>query len=99
MSNINETIAEVEKLNPELARQLKKYVKDHAYGLVYEKNLPEAVRLYKKSVCRGDIVNILPPRGQNETKENSVPWAVKGVKDGIAVLQHDDETCLRLPSR
>lgn len=42
MANINETISEVEKLNPELARQLKKYVKDHSYGLVFEHNLPEA---------------------------------------------------------
>ena len=36
MANINETILEVEKLSPELARQIKKYVKSHSYGLVYE---------------------------------------------------------------
>lgn len=34
MANINETISEVAKLNPELARQIQKYVKDHSYGLV-----------------------------------------------------------------
>ena len=56
MANIHETISEVEKLNPELARQIKKYVKDHSYGLVFENNLPEAVRLYKKSICTGDVV-------------------------------------------
>lgn len=92
MANIHETISEVAKLNPELARQIQKYVKDHSYGLVFENNLPEAVRLYKKTVCTGDVVNILPPRGQFDTEENSVPWVVKSVKDGVATLQHDDET-------
>ncbi len=92
MANIHETIFEVAKFNPELARQIQKYVKDHSYGLVYESNLPEAVRLYKKTVCVGDVVNILPPRGQIDTEENSVPWVVKTVKAGIATLQHDDET-------
>ena len=92
MANIHETISEVAKLNPELARQIQKYVKDHSYGLVFENNLPEAVRLYKKTVCTGDVVNILPPRGQFDTEENSVPWVVKAVKDGVATLQHDDET-------
>ena len=92
MANIHETISEVAKLNPELARQLQKYVKDHSYGLVFENNLPEAVRLYKKTVCQGDIVNVLPPRGQFDTEENSVPWVVKAVKDGVATIVHDDVT-------
>lgn len=92
MANINETIAEVEKLNPELAGQIKKYVKEHAYGLVYEKNLPEAVRLYKKAVCVGDTVNILPPRGQVDKEENYVPWHVQAVNDGVATLRNGDET-------
>ena len=92
MANIHETIAEVEKLNPELARQIKKYVKDHSYGLVYESNLPDSVRLYKKTVCVGDVVNILPPRGEFEKVENSVSWVVKGLKDGVATLQRDGET-------
>ncbi len=92
MANIHETISEVAKLNPELARQLQKYVKDHSYGLVFENNLPEAVRLYKKTVCPGDVVNVLPPRGQFDTEENSVPWVVKAVKDGVATIVHDDVT-------
>ena len=57
MANIHETISEVAKINPDLARQIQKYVKDHSYGLVFENNLPEAVRLYKKKVCLGDVVN------------------------------------------
>lgn len=92
MANIHETITEVEKLNPELARQIQKYVKDHSYGLVFESNLPEAVRLYKKTVCVGDVVHMLPPRGQFDTAENYLPWIVKSVQDGLAVIQHDDES-------
>ena len=91
MANINETISEVAKLNPELARQIQKYVKDHSYGLVFEHNLPEAVRLYKKQPAVGDTVNILAPRGQKETEENSVPWCVKYIDNGIAYLEHDGE--------
>lgn len=91
MANINETISEVAKLNPELARQIRKYVKDHSYGLVFEHNLPEAVRLYKKQPAVGDTVNILAPRGQKETEENSVPWCVKYIDNGIAYLEHDGE--------
>ncbi len=92
MANIHETISEVEKINPELAHQIQKYVKEHSYGLVYENTLPEAVRLYKKTVCSGDVVNVLPPRGQFETDENSVPWVVKSIKEGIATIIHDDIT-------
>lgn len=91
MANINETISEVAKLNPELAYQIQKYVKDHSYGLVFEHNLPEAVRLYKKQPAVGDTVNILAPRGQKETEENSVPWCVKYIDNGIAYLEHDGE--------
>ncbi|QUI21564.1 site-specific DNA-methyltransferase [Vallitalea pronyensis] len=92
MANINETISEVAKLNPELARQIQKYVKDHSYGLVFERNLPEAIRLYKKEPIAGDIVNILPVRGEEEKDENKVSWVVKSIKDGVASLEHDGET-------
>lgn len=91
MANINETISEVAKLNPELARQIQKYVKEHSYGLVFEHNLPEAVRLYKKQPAVGDTVNILAPRGKKETEENSVPWCVKYIDNGVAYLEHDGE--------
>ena len=58
MANIHETIAEVEKLNPELARQIKQYVKDHSYGLVYESNLPGEERLILSGVDIGDVIAV-----------------------------------------
>ena len=92
MANIQETIAEVEKLNPELARQIRKYVKEHSYGLVFEQNLPEAVRLYKKKPAVNDVVNILPERGKQEKDENKVAWVVKELNNGIATLIREDES-------
>ena len=81
MANINVVIDEVAKLNPDLARQIQKYVKTHSYGLVYENNLPEAVRLYNKNPTVGDTVNILPERGKQETEKNKVPWIIKEIQD------------------
>ena len=91
MPNIQETIENVKQYDPELARQIQKYVKDHSYGLVFEHNLPEAVRLYKKTPCKGDVVNILPPRGQFDTAENKIPWVVSEVRNGEVSLVHDDK--------
>lgn len=92
MANIQETITEVEKLNPELARQIRKYIKEHSYGLVFEQNLPEAVRLYKKKPAVNDVVNILPERGKQEKDENKVAWVVKELNSGIATLIREDES-------
>lgn len=93
MANIHTVIKEVEKLNPALARDILKYVKTHSYGLVYENNLPDAVRLYKKSPAVGDNVNILPPRGQEESDENKVVWVVNSISNGMATLQNGEDTC------
>lgn len=92
MANINETISEIKKLNPELARQVEKYVKDHSYGLVFEQNLPEAVRLYTKKVAVGDTVNIRPDRYCVETEEHKVSWLVKSIKDNVAIIEKEGET-------
>lgn len=92
MANINETIANVEKLDPELARQLRKYVRDHAYGLVFEHNLPEAVRLYTKRAVVGDTVNIRPARGEEEKTENKVAWNVKETNGNQATIENGQES-------
>lgn len=92
MANIKETISEVRKLNPELARQIEKFVKDHSYGLVFERNLPEAVRLYTKKPAVGDTVNIRPKRGCEEADENKVSWYVKKIQKDVATIERDNET-------
>lgn len=92
MANINETIANVEKLDLELARQIRKYVRDHAYGLVFEHNLPESVRLYTKKAAVGDTVNIRPARGEKEKAENKIPWNVKEIINGQATIENGQDS-------
>ncbi|MCI8304704.1 MAG: site-specific DNA-methyltransferase [Lawsonibacter sp.] len=92
MANIKEIISEVGKLDPGLARQIDKFVKEHSYGLVFEQNLPENVRLYTKMPAVGDTVNILPSRGQKENSENRLPWLVTELSGGEATVEHECET-------
>ena len=92
MANIHETISEIEKLSPELAKQVKKFVKDHSYGLVYEQNLPDSVRLWTKKPVKYDKVNIIPSRGQFDTEENHKVWYVSDIVDNTATLIDGKET-------
>ena len=91
MANIHETISEIKKINPELAQQVQRYVKEHSYGLVFEQNLPDAVRLWTKKPAKGDKVNILPPRGAFDTEENNKVWYVIEIVDGMATLSDGQE--------
>ena len=60
-----------------LARDIKDYVHGRKYGLVYEASKPEFVRMWKKPIVRGDLVNILPSRGEMEdTKSENDPSEV-----------------------
>lgn len=76
-----------------LARDIRDYVHGRKYGLVYEASKPEFVRMWKKPVVRGDLVNILPPRGVIEdTKSEDDPhetvYKVTGISDGKAELRN-----------
>ena len=82
-----------------LARDIKDYVHGRRYGLVYEASKPEFVRMWKKPVVRGDIVNILPPRGviedtKNEDDPSETVYKVISISDGVATLRNEktDET-------
>ena len=77
-----------------LARDIKDYVHGRKYGLVYEASKPEFVRMWKKPVVRGDLVNILPPRGEiedtkSETDPAEVVYKVINIVDGIARLREE----------
>lgn len=78
-----------------LARDIKDYVHDRNYGLVYETSKPEYVRVWNKTVVRGDIVNVLPPRGTVEnTKSEDDPadiiYTVLSRKNNKATLRNED---------
>lgn len=49
-----------------LAKDFRDFVHGRKYGLVFEASKPEFVRVWKKEVVRGDLVNILTPRGKVE---------------------------------
>ena len=77
-----------------LARDIKDYVHGRKYGLVYEASKPEFVRMWKKPVVRGDIVNILPPRGiMEDTNSDNDPseiiYKVTAISDGVATLRNE----------
>lgn len=67
--NVSDLMNRVKLLDENLARDLAEYIDGRQYGLVYEASKPEFVRLWKKPVVRGDLVNILPPRGENKSNK------------------------------
>ncbi len=84
MSNVLDTlIGRVHESDPALANaisaEIKKLQNRREYGLVYEAHAPEGVRLWGKKILAGDIVNVLPPRGVMETKDNSLEWKVVSI--------------------
>ncbi len=77
-----------------LARDIKDYVHGRKYGLVYEASKPEFVRMWKKPVVRGDIVNILPPRGvmedtKNEDDPSETVYKVISISESVAALRNE----------
>lgn len=77
-----------------LARDIKDYVHGRKYGLVYEASKPEFVRMWKKPVVRGDIVNILPPRGvmedtKNEDDPSEIVYKVIAISESVATLRNE----------
>lgn len=91
MSKLSDLIAQVEKTDAELAKELRKEVKElskrRPFGLNFERHQPENVRLYGRKARKGDKVNILPERGQTEKAENKEMWSVVDVANGNAKLE------------
>ena len=84
-------IKRVSALSPELGRDLASYLGTRRLGLVYEESKPEYVRLWNKPVVEGDLVNVLPPRGEAEDLTNDADkhddiWRVAKIDDGTAHL-------------
>ena len=68
-------------------RAIGRFARSREYGLVFEHNRPEAMRLYGKPIKPGDTVNVLPERGQREETGNRVPWLVGKIDKGTAMLR------------
>lgn len=70
----------------ELAADIRAFAKQREFGLVFEHNRPERMRLYGKRVSVGDTVQVMAPRGERESDENRVCWRVESVTAGVAKL-------------
>lgn len=84
-------VKRVSALSPELGRDLASYLGTRRLGLVYEESKPEYVRLWNKPVVEGDLVNVLPPRGEAEDLTDDADkhddiWRVAKIDDGTAHL-------------
>ena len=80
MSRLNDLLRELRTREPALAADLEREVAAladrRAFGLNFERHVPEAVELPGRKVRKGDKVRVLPPRGQAPTKSDEKLWRV-----------------------
>src|SRR4051812_8371494 len=93
MSRLNDLLRELRAREPALARDLEREVAAladrRAFGLNFERHVPEAVELPGRKVRKGDKVRILPPRGQMPKKSDEKLWRIVGIDHsaGAATLE------------
>ena len=94
MSRLNDLLRQLDTKDAALAADLRREVDAladrRAFGLNFERHVPEAVELPGRKVRKGDKVRVLPPRGQNRTAENDTLWRVAAITtdtDGIRTAQ------------
>lgn len=84
MSRLNDLLRELRTREPALAGDLEREVAAladrRAFGLNFERHVPEAVELPGRKVRRGDKVRILPPRGRAPKKADETLWRVVGIE-------------------
>lgn len=88
MSRLNDLLRKLESTDPALAKDLKREVDAlahrRAFGLNFERHVPEAVELPGRPVRRGDKVRILPPRGSKASDGDPRLWRVVAVAKDFA---------------
>lgn len=93
MSRLNDLLLELRSREPALARDLEREVAAladrRAFGLNFERHVPEAVELPGRKVRKGDKVRTLPPLGQVPKKSDETLWRVIGIdrSAGTATLE------------
>jgi adenine-specific DNA-methyltransferase len=98
LSRLNDLLRELRSREPSLAADLGREVAAladrRAFGLNFERHVPEAVELPGRKVRKGDKVRILPPRGQTPKKADEKLWQVVSRGAGVAslVALEGDET-------
>jgi len=83
VSRLNDLLRELRTREPALARDLEREVTAladrRAFGLNFERHLPEVVELPGRKVRKGDKVRLLPPRGKATKKPEERLWRVIGM--------------------
>lgn len=72
--------------DPVLAADIQQFANSRRYGLIFEHNRPERIRLYGKKPARGDVVQILPERGKPEDESSHLLWRVNSIDGSTASL-------------
>ena len=84
MSRLSSLLRQVEKQDPQLAADLKREVDAlsgrRAFGLNFERHIPETVELPNRPVRRGDKVRFLPERGANPNGVDQGLWRVARIR-------------------
>lgn len=70
----------------QLAADIRAFAAQRQFGLVFEHNRPERMRLHGKKITRGDIVQVLPARGEREKPYNKLLWRVESISGDTAGL-------------
>lgn len=83
----------------QLAADIRAFAAQRQFGLVFEHNRPERLRLYGKPIMKGDVVQVLPERGKKEDSNSQLLWLVNTVRGGVADLKpyqspsYDENEC------
>lgn len=84
MSRLTDLLRRVELHDPAMAKELEGEVKTlsarRAFGLSFERHVPETVELSGRLVRRGDKVRVLAPRAGQETSRDDKLWLVHRVE-------------------
>ena len=98
-SRLSNLLRQVETQDPQLAADLKREVEAlsgrRAFGLNFERHIPETVELPNRSVRRGDKVRFLPKRGEKPSSVDRRLWRVGRIRrtdEGrmADLVQHQD---------
>ncbi len=83
MSRLHDLLRQLEARDPALAKELRSeydaLTDRRAFGLNFERHVPESVELPGRAVRRGDKVHVVPERGKHPTAANSRLWRVLAV--------------------
>ena len=84
MSRLSNLLRQVETQNPQLAADLKREMETlsgrRAFGLNFERHIPETVDLPHRPVRRGDKVRFLPARGEQPSGVDCRLWRVGRIR-------------------